>query len=77
MVREVEKPSLRAASCCSVEVMNGGDGPALALLAGHVGDAQRVAGVGDQARARGLGRLAVGDRELLELLAVQAAPGGR
>ena len=49
---------------------------ALALLAGHVGDMQGVAGSLDQARTRGLGRLAVGDGELFELLPVELDQAG-
>ena len=45
--------------------------PALAFLAGDVGDAQRVAGGLDQTRTCRFGGLAVGDRELLELLPVE------
>src|SRR5690606_3788421 len=57
-------------------LLQGGGGerrrrPALALLAGDVGDVQRAAGGLPDALARGLGAVAVGDRELLELLAVQ------
>ena len=51
--------------------------PALALLAGDVGDLQRAAGGGDDALARVLGGVAVGDGELLEFRAVQfRQPGG-
>src|SRR5690606_41955262 len=51
--------------------------PALALLAGDVGDVQRAAGGLLDARARGFGIVAVGDGELLDLVAVEPAqPGG-
>ena len=52
IVRCAPKPSLRAASCCSVEVVNGGDGIALALLLLDVRDRQRAAGRGLLERAR-------------------------
>ena len=57
-------------------LLQGGSGErrgraALAFLAGHVGDVQRALRGLLDAQARGLGGVAVGDGELLELLAVQ------
>ena len=41
MVRSDENPSLRLASCCSVEVVNGGDGPLRVRLLLDAGDRPR------------------------------------
>ena len=68
MVRLVVKPSLRGFRC-RVEVVNGGAGRRL-RSAGHVGDVQRPLAAA-AAPARGPRRVAVGDGELLDLLAVQ------
>ena len=45
--------------------------PALALLADHIGDLQHALRRSDDSLARGFGGVAIGDRELFELLAVE------
>ena len=71
MVRLVVKPSLREASCCSVEVVKGGDGRRLrSLLTTSVTCSAPLRGLLD-AQARRFGGVAFGDGELLELLPVQ------
>jgi hypothetical protein len=52
MVRCVVKPSLRAASCCRVEVMNGGAGLRLRCLRSTLLDAQLAVGGGYVEAAR-------------------------
>ena len=69
MVREEEKPSLREASCCRVEVRNGGVGVALGRLAFDLIDGE--AGTLDRL-FDGPGRGLVLEIELAELL-----PGDR
>ena len=71
IVRLVVKPSLREASCCSVEVVNGGDGRRLRSLLTTSVTCSAPLAAADDARARGFGGVAVGDGELLELLAVE------
>jgi hypothetical protein len=71
MVRWAVKPSLRAASCCSVEVMNGGAGLRLRCLRSTLSTLQLAVGRGWSAPARRRGRGLVGDAELLDLLAAE------
>ncbi len=71
IVRLVVKPSLREASCCSVEVVNGGDGRRLrSLLTTSVTCSTPLAAVTMRLRAASA-VVAVGDGELFELLAVE------
>ena len=70
IVRLVEKPSLRAASCCSVEVVNGGDGRRLRSFDCTSLTTRRPCADLHQRIARGMRVGFVGEVELLEFLAV-------
>jgi hypothetical protein len=53
IVRCAPKPSLRAASCCSVEVVNGGAGLRLRCLRSMAADRERRRGLFDGLAHRG------------------------
>ena len=63
-----EKPSLRAASCCRVEVVNGGGG---FLANGLVSTDATVKRPGFDRRLGGIGLAFAADRQAIELLAVE------
>jgi hypothetical protein len=67
-VRAAAKPSLRAASCCRVEVMKGGQGWRLTgfFSTSATREAARVDGL-----YRTLGIVGVGERQFLQLLAAE------
>ena len=67
-----EKPSLRAASCCRVEVVKGGGGLRVSGLVSTEATVKRpssTAGLG------GSGVAFVADRQPVDLVAVAARPG--